>query len=95
MFYINNDIQYGSKYISKRILDIFSIILLSIVFLPIAILTYFYILIISGSPAILKQTRVGLHGNNFDMYKFRTMKVNSHSERERFKDLNKHTWSFV
>ena len=89
VFYINNDIQYGSKYISKRILDIFSIILLSIVFLPIAILTYFYILIISGSPAILKQTRVGLHGNNFGMYKFRTMKVNSHSEREDLNDLNK------
>ena len=36
---------------------------------------------------IIRQTRVGLHGKNFNMYKFRTMKKNSHEERKikRFK----------
>ena len=68
VFYINNDIQYGSKYILKRILDIFFILIFSVILLPVAIITYSYILIISGFPAIIKQTRVGLHGNNFNMY---------------------------
>ena len=90
VFYINNDIQYGSKYISKRILDIFSIFLFSIILIPLALITYLYILIISGSPAIIKQTRVGLHGNNFDMYKFRTMKIDSHNKREDLDSLNEH-----
>ena len=90
VFYINNDIQYGSRYISKRILDIFFILVLSIILLPIALLTYVYILLISGSPAIIKQTRVGLHGNNFKMYKFRTMEIDSHIKREDLEDLNQH-----
>jgi len=90
VFYINNDIQYGSKYILKRILDIFFILIFSVILLPVAIITYSYILIISGFPAIIKQTRVGLHGNNFNMYKFRTMEINSHVEREDLSDLNEH-----
>ena len=46
VFYINNDIQYGSKYISKRMLDIFSILLFSVILIPVALITYLYILII-------------------------------------------------
>jgi lipopolysaccharide/colanic/teichoic acid biosynthesis glycosyltransferase len=88
VFYINNDIQYGSRYISKRLLDL----VLIIVFLPIlfllSLLTMIYILIIDGRPSIIKQTRVGLHGKNFDMYKFRTMKINSHNERTDLDELN-------
>jgi len=91
VFYINNDIQYGSKYILKRILDIFSILIFSIILLPVGLITYLYILFISGSPAIIKQTRVGLHGNNFNMYKFRTMEINSHDDRKDLGDLNEHS----
>ena len=90
VFYINNDIQYGSKYILKRILDIFSILIFSMILLPVGLITYLYILFISGSPAIINQTRVGLHGNNFNMYKFRTMEVNSHNDRKDLSDLNEH-----
>jgi len=88
VFYINNDIQYGSKYISKRLLDL----VLILIFLPIlfllSLLTMTYILIIDGRPSFIKQTRVGLHGKNFDMYKFRTMKINSHNERSDLDELN-------
>jgi lipopolysaccharide/colanic/teichoic acid biosynthesis glycosyltransferase len=88
VFYINNDIQYGSRYISKRLLDL----VLVIIFLPIlfllSLLTMTYILIIDGRPSFIKQTRVGLHGKNFDMYKFRTMKINSHNERTDLDELN-------
>ena len=50
-----------------------------------------YIFFLDGRPALLKQTRVGLHGKTFDMYKFRTMTVDSHSKREDLEELNKHT----
>ena len=41
-----------------------------------------------GRPLVIKQNRVGLHGKPFNMYKFRTMKKNSHSKRTDLKDLN-------
>ena len=88
IFYINNDIQYGSRYISKRILDIFLIILFSIIFVPILIFSIITIVILDGFPAVIKQTRVGLHGKTFNMYKLRTMKKNSHLERNQLQELN-------
>jgi lipopolysaccharide/colanic/teichoic acid biosynthesis glycosyltransferase len=88
IFYINNDIQYGSRYISKRILDIFLIILFSIIFVPILIFSVITIVILDGFPTVIKQTRVGLHGKTFNMYKLRTMKKNSHLERDQLQELN-------
>jgi len=88
VFYINNDIQYGSRYISKRLLDLVLIIIFSPILFLLSLLTMTYILIIDGRPSFIKQTRVGLHGKNFDMYKFRTMKINSHNERTDLDELN-------
>lgn len=88
LYYINNDIQYGSRYILKRIIDITLSIIFLVVASPIILLITFLILIKAGRPIIYSQTRVGLHGNNFQMYKFRTMKVDSHSKRENLKEQN-------
>ena len=90
VFYINNDIQYGSRYISKRILDIFVIMFFSVLFIPISIITMLYLFLLDGYPMVIKQTRVGLHGKNFKMYKFRTMKKDSHEERDDLQEMNKH-----
>ena len=87
--YFNNDIQYGSKYILKRAIDIIFSILGIISLFPLILITYFYIFIIDGRPVIIKQARVGLHGKQFNMYKFRTMYNNSHEIREELQDLNK------
>ena len=89
LVYFNNDIQYGSKYILKRITDIILSSLLTIIFLPIFILISLYIFYLDKTPIIIKQDRVGLHGKIFKMYKFRTMKNNSHEEREKLKDMSK------
>ena len=87
--YFNNDIQYGSKYIIKRVLDI-SLSLFGIFFFsPILLGIYIYIRIVDGGPSVIKQNRVGLHGKQFKMYKFRTMKNNAHELREDLQDLNK------
>ena len=87
--YFNNDIQYGAKYILKRIIDIVLSTFGLIIFMPIILLLSIYIVSIDGYPFFVKQKRVGLHGQVFDMYKFRTMHKNSHKQRESLDDLNK------
>ena len=87
--YFNNDFQYGSKYILKRILDITLSFFGLIIFSPIMILLGLYILLIDGYPFFVKQRRVGLHGETFNMFKFRTMKKDSHELRATMEELNK------
>ncbi|MDC2962299.1 sugar transferase [Acidimicrobiia bacterium] len=87
--YFNNDIQYGSKYIIKRVLDISLSVFGILFFSPILLGIYIYIRIVDGGPSVIKQNRVGLHGKQFKMYKFRTMKNNAHELREDLQDLNK------
>ena len=89
--YFNNDIQYGSKYILKRILDITVSILSLVILSPVIIFIFFYIGFLDGFPSVIKQNRVGLHGNQFNMFKFRTMKQNAHSKREDLQERNSHT----
>ena len=86
--YFNNDVQYGSKYILKRLIDVIVSIFGIIVFSPIIVLLSIYILMMDGAPFYVKQNRVGLHGENFNMYKFRSMKNNSHELRETLNALN-------
>tara|TARA_B100001250_G_scaffold249196_1_gene214212 strand:- start:217 stop:1683 length:1467 start_codon:yes stop_codon:yes gene_type:complete len=88
LIYFNNDIQYGSKYILKRILDITLSLLLILFLSPLFIFIYLYIFFLDKTPIIIKQNRVGLHGKQFIMYKFRTMKNDSHKERENLKELS-------
>jgi len=86
--YFNNDVQYGSKYILKRLIDIVFSIIGIIIFSPIITLLSIYILMLDGAPFFIKQKRVGLHGEIFEMYKFRSMKKNSHELRETLEALN-------
>ena len=87
--YFNNDIQYGAKYILKRILDINLSLLAITILSPIFLFIYLYIYSIDKQPVVIKQLRVGLHGKTFKMYKFRTMKNNAHVLRDSLQDLNK------
>jgi lipopolysaccharide/colanic/teichoic acid biosynthesis glycosyltransferase len=89
IYYFNNDIQYGAKYILKRIFDIIVSIFLLILFLPLLIFSAFLIFIRDSSPVIIKQNRIGLHGKKFEMYKFRTMYKNAHEERDQLKSGSK------
>jgi exopolysaccharide biosynthesis polyprenyl glycosylphosphotransferase len=58
---------------AKRLIDVaaaaFGIVLLSPLMIGIAV----YIRLRDGSPAIFRQTRIGMHGREFTIYKFRTM----------------------
>ena len=86
--YFNNDIQYGAKYILKRILDIVLSLLGLVIFSPIMLFLAFYIGLVDGFPFYVVQKRVGLHGEIFNMYKFRSMKKDSHELRDDLNALN-------
>ena len=89
LVYFNNDIQYGSKFILKRVMDIVFSFILIILFLPFILIISILIFAKDGNPIVIKQNRVGLHGDQFDMLKFRTMKNKSHERREELSELNK------
>lgn len=57
----------------KRFFDLFLIIVLSPLILPIFGILFILVRIKLGKPAIFAQIRPGLHGKPFKMYKFRSM----------------------
>jgi len=57
----------------KRALDIMLSALAMVVAAPVMLLLAVIIRICLGRPVIFRQTRPGLHGRPFDMFKFRTM----------------------
>jgi exopolysaccharide biosynthesis polyprenyl glycosylphosphotransferase len=61
--------------ITKRIFDLFVSIILIILFSPLLILISLLIKLGSKGPVFYMQKRVGLDGKQFDMIKFRSMKV--------------------
>ena len=68
----------------------FSLVFLTI-FSPIYLIITLYIFLLDKSPVVIKQNRVGLHGKQFKMYKFRTMYNDSHLLRDGLADQNTHT----
>ncbi len=59
----------------KRAIDIFGAVVALIFFSPVMLVTVISIKLSSKGPIIYKQTRVGLHNKEFEMYKFRSMRV--------------------
>jgi lipopolysaccharide/colanic/teichoic acid biosynthesis glycosyltransferase len=87
--YINNDIQYGSKYILKRSMDLAVALITFPILFIIFMTTCLFVFLVDGSPSVIKQKRVGLHGKEFNMYKLRTMKRFSHENRKDLQSFNK------
>ncbi len=88
IYYFNNDIQYGAKFILKRVMDISISIVLLILLFPVMLFISLLITYHGSNPFVIKQSRVGLHGKKFKMYKFKTMFNDSHEMREELKDFN-------
>ncbi|MBR5509562.1 MAG: undecaprenyl-phosphate glucose phosphotransferase [Lachnospiraceae bacterium] len=63
--------------ICKRIMDIFGSLVAIILFSPVMLVTAVLVKTTSKGPLIYKQERVGLHNQTFQMYKFRSMEVQS------------------
>ena len=57
----------------KRALDVVFALLALLLLSPLLITTALAIVLDGGFPVLFKQTRLGLHGRSFGMYKFRSM----------------------
>ena len=67
----------------KRVMDIVGSICCIVLFSPLMILTAILIKATSKGPLIFKQERVGLHNRPFQMYKFRSMEVQTKKEESK------------
>lgn len=70
------------QFILKRIMDIILSTIGIIILSPLFIILSIWIKLDSKGPAVFKQIRVGLNGEDFTIYKFRTMIVNAEKKRE-------------
>lgn len=69
----------------KRIFDIIASLILIILTSPIMLIAAIAVFLGSRGPIIFKNERVGLHGDTFDVFKFRSM-VATHSVGKQFQD---------
>jgi len=69
--------------ICKRAMDIVGAIVAIILFSPVMLVTAVLVKTTSKGPLIYKQERVGLHNQTFQMYKFRSMEVQSAKSERR------------
>lgn len=66
--------------ILKRLFDFLFSLFVLIIFLPLMILISILIKVTSRGPVIYKQERIGLNGEIFQVYKFRTMRLNAEKD---------------
>ena len=68
---------------TKRTMDLIIGVLALVIFSPVMLITAVAVRISSRGPVIYKQKRVGLHNKEFEMYKFRSMCVQSDGQDAR------------
>ena len=61
----------------KRVLDIAVALALLLLTLPLMVLTAVLVRLDSPGPVLYRQTRVGLHGKTFTLFKFRSMAIDA------------------
>jgi lipopolysaccharide/colanic/teichoic acid biosynthesis glycosyltransferase len=68
----------------KRVVDVALTAVTAPLWLVVALGVGLFVRVADGSPVIFKQQRVGLNGESFTMYKFRTMRIDSEGSGPRF-----------
>jgi exopolysaccharide biosynthesis polyprenyl glycosylphosphotransferase len=79
---------HGTNRVVKRVMDLALGLIISIAALPLMGLLALAIKLDSPGPVIFKQRRVGLRGQEFVLYKFRSMRAGAEEEKEQLRDLN-------
>ena len=64
----------------KRLLDFFVAFICLIIFSPLFLICYLMVKHEDGAPAIFKQERIGRFGRPFNIYKFRSMRVDAEKD---------------
>jgi lipopolysaccharide/colanic/teichoic acid biosynthesis glycosyltransferase len=80
--YIESTIERISRHsksyeLIKRSMDVFISFVALIILMPVCVLIAAFIKSVSHGPILFKQTRLGRFGRPFEIYKFRTMKVDA------------------
>jgi len=74
--------------IVKRLIDVVGAVTGLVVLSPLLAITGLVILLRDGSPVLFRQTRIGLHGRPFTIYKFRTMVRGAEDRLDEVRHLN-------
>ena len=72
----------------KRVIDVVGAFAGLLVFSPVLAATGLMLLFREGSPVLFRQTRIGLHGRPFTIYKFRTMVRDAEDRLDEVRHLN-------
>jgi exopolysaccharide biosynthesis polyprenyl glycosylphosphotransferase len=72
----------------KRLTDVVAASVLLALWAPFVVLIALVIKIVSGGPVLFRQTRVGLNGRQFTLYKFRTMVEGAERRQAELAHLN-------
>lgn len=70
----------GFRDVSKRVFDIVICLVLLAVVWPLMLLTAIAVFLDDGLPVLYRQTRVGLNGKPFELYKFRSMRKDAEKD---------------
>jgi exopolysaccharide biosynthesis polyprenyl glycosylphosphotransferase len=84
MFVLRTTPKFSWQLFAKWVLDILVSLALSVITLPLVGAAALLIKLSSPGPVLFKQTRCGLHGRPFTLYKLRTMRVGA---QDMLKDL--------
>jgi len=87
-FYLNNSKSKPFQYILKRFIDIYGTIVGLLLISPILLAIAAAIRLTSKGPIFFKQKRIGQHGKEFYIYKFRTMCIDAEEKLEELKKYN-------
>jgi lipopolysaccharide/colanic/teichoic acid biosynthesis glycosyltransferase len=74
--YIPDGMNFFTRNV-KRLLDMIFSALAMVIFSPLFLITYIMVRMEDGGPAIFKQERVGRYGRTFNIYKFRSMRLDA------------------
>jgi lipopolysaccharide/colanic/teichoic acid biosynthesis glycosyltransferase len=61
--------------LGRRVMDLVGAVIILLVSLPVLLLVALWIRMDDGGPALYRQQRVGLNGQSFTLYKFRSMRT--------------------
>jgi exopolysaccharide biosynthesis polyprenyl glycosylphosphotransferase len=78
--YIMHPAFHTTSPTSKRVFDVVGSVLISMLFAPVLIAVAMAVKLADGGPVLYRQRRVGEHGREFEMLKFRTMGTNAEAD---------------
>lgn len=74
---------------AKRVIDVIGALLLIVLLTPLLLALAAIIVLTSRGPAVFVQKRIGFRCNEFEMYKFRSMRLDADAERHRMHGASK------